>query len=235
MAVPTISPENPEDTDRLDERQRMVDEQLRPRNITDERVLAAMQAVPRHLFVIQEMQPEAYADKALPITEGQTISQPYIVAYMTQALNAAPTACVLEIGTGSGYQAAVLSRLVAHVYSVERHAPLAEIARERFERLGYENITVHVGDGTFGWPEHAPYDNAIITAAGPKVPRAIVSQVKRGGTIVLPIGNRESQRLQRLTVRLFGYTRQNLGGVMFVPLIGQYGWKPADSADPTRN
>jgi protein-L-isoaspartate(D-aspartate) O-methyltransferase len=219
MAVTNVSPDNSSSDrsalDRRDERQRMIDEQLRPRKITDERVL-----------VTNEMQPEAYADKALPITEGQTISQPYIVAYMTQALDAKSTARVLEIGTGSGYQAAVLSRLVAHVYTVERHAPLAEIARERFARLGYDNITVHVGDGTFGWPEHAPYDNAIITAAGPHVPRAIVSQVRRGGTIVLPLGNRESQRLQRLTVRLLGYTRHNLGNVMFVPLIGEHGWKP---------
>src|SRR5258708_35933628 len=202
----------------------MVDEQLRPRGISDPRVLEAMLEVPRQFFVPDEFQDQAYADRALPIEAEQTISQPFIVAYMTQALQAEPEARVLEIGTGSGYQAAILSRLVAHVYTVERHAALAEQAAERFARLGYDNISIHVGDGTAGWPEHAPYDNAIITAAGPGVPRAIVAQVQRGGTIVLPVGNRKSQHLERLRVNWLGYSRQNLGKVQFVPLVGRYGW-----------
>jgi protein-L-isoaspartate(D-aspartate) O-methyltransferase len=214
------------DADRLDERQQMIDEQLRPRGVNDERVLQAMLDIPRHLFMPENVRDEAYADKALPIDEGQTISQPFIVGVMTQALQANLQARVLEIGTGSGYQAAVLSRLVKHVYTVERHPVLAEQAKQRFQSLGYDNISVHVGDGTLGWPEHAPYDNAIITAAGPKVPRAVVSQVRRGGTVVLPVGNRELQRLLRLRVRLLGYTTRRLGSVMFVPLIGEYGWKP---------
>jgi protein-L-isoaspartate(D-aspartate) O-methyltransferase len=160
--------------------------------------LQAMLDVPRQVFIPTEWYAYTYSDRALPIEEGQTISQPFIVALMTEALEAAPDARVLEIGTGSGYQAAVLSRLVAHVYTVERHGPLAQQAIERFERLGYDNISVRVGDGTTGWPEYAQYDNAIITAAGPGVPRAIVAQVRRGGTIVLPVGNRKMQHLQRL-------------------------------------
>lgn len=212
---------------RLDERQRMVEDQLHARGITDQRVLLAMLEVPRHLFVPDEMQAEAYADKALPIDENQTISQPYIVAYMTQALETTAESHVLEIGTGSGYQAAVLSRMVAHVYTVERHPLLAQQSSERFGWLGYDNISVHVGDGTAGWPEHAPYNAAIITAAGPGVPRAIVSQVERGGIIVLPVGGRKTQHLQRLRVTWLGYSRQNLGKVQFVPLVGRYGWRSA--------
>jgi protein-L-isoaspartate(D-aspartate) O-methyltransferase len=143
---------------------------------------------------------------------------------MTEQLQASPDAHVLEIGTGSGYQTAVLSQLVAHIYTVERLERLAEQAIERFTLLGCDNISVHVGDGTLGWPEFAPYDNAIITAAGPEIPRAVVTQVKRGGTIVLPVGGRKVQRLQRLRVRWFGVTRQDLGKVQFVPLIGEAGW-----------
>jgi len=130
----------------------------------------------------------------------------------------------LEIGTGSGYQAAILSRLVAHVYTVERHAALAQLAAIRFAQLGYANISIYVGDGTTGWAEHAPYDNAIITASGPRIPWAVVKQVRRGGNIVLPIGGRKNQHLERLGVRRFGVSRENLGKVQFVPLIGQDGW-----------
>jgi protein-L-isoaspartate(D-aspartate) O-methyltransferase len=185
------------DTDRYEERRRMLDEQLRTRAITDERVLQAMLDVPRHLFVPDELQADAYADQALPIEQGQTISQPYIVALMTQELLAAPDARVLEIGTGSGYQAAVLSRIVADVYTVERHTTLAAQAQQRFATLGYANISIHVGDGTAGWSDHAPYDNVIITAGGPRVPRAIIRQVRRGGTILMPVGSRKSQHLHR--------------------------------------
>ncbi len=211
--------------DYLEQQQQMVEEQLRARGITDPTVLQAMLDVPRHEFVPPELVAEAYADCALPINEGQSISQPYIVALMTQALQVIPDDTVLEIGTGSGYQAAILSRLVRHVYTVERHAPLAEQAVERFNRLGYENISVHVGDGTLGWLEHAPYDHAIITAAGPFIPRRIVRQVRQGGTVVLPVGGRRSQRLQRLQVHRIGISREDLGKVVFVPLIGRHGWR----------
>jgi protein-L-isoaspartate(D-aspartate) O-methyltransferase len=214
-----------ENNQRLDERRRMVDEQLIARNIRDERVLQAMLAVPRHEFIPADAQPLAYADQALPIEEGQTISQPYIVGLMTQALMALPIAQVLEIGTGSGYQAAVLSLVVAHVYSVELYPALAAQALERFARLGYTNISVRVGDGTLGWPQHAPYDNAIVTAAGPRISPAIVAQVRAGGTIILPIGRRKVQRLQRLWVRETGFVGEDLGRVAFVPLVGRYGWK----------
>ncbi|MEP7289856.1 MAG: protein-L-isoaspartate(D-aspartate) O-methyltransferase [Chloroflexota bacterium] len=208
------------------EQQRMIDEQLRARGITDERVLQAMQAIPRHVFIADQMQGDAYADRAVPIGEGQTISQPYIVALMTQALEADSTAHVLEVGTGSGYQTAILSQLVKHVYTVERHQILAEQAIARFAQLNCRNISVHIGDGTAGWPAHAPYDHAMITAAGPTIPRAIVEQVRRGGTIVLPVGGRKSQHLQRLRVRWLGFSREDLGPVSFVPLIGRYGWHP---------
>jgi protein-L-isoaspartate(D-aspartate) O-methyltransferase len=211
--------------ERLDERRQMVDEQIRSRGIANEWVLQAMLQVPRHVFVPAELQADAYADAALPIAEGQTISQPYVVGLMTDALRAAPDARVLEIGTGSGYQAAVLSRLVAHVYTVERHTTLAEQAVARFTQLGYDNISVHVGDGTLGWPEHAPYDNAILTAAGPRIPRAILSQVRVEGTVVLPVGSRKSQRLQRLWIRTRGFIREDLGKVVFVPLVGRQGWQ----------
>jgi protein-L-isoaspartate(D-aspartate) O-methyltransferase len=203
----------------------MVETQIQARGIVDVRVLQAMFEVPRHVFVPTELQAEAYADAALPIAEGQTISQPYVVALMTEALRATPDARVLEIGTGSGYQAAVLSRLVAHVYTVERHTILAEQAAQRFTQLGYENISVRLGDGTLGWPEHAPYDNAILTAAGPKIPRAILSQVRPEGTVVLPVGSRKSQRLQRLWIRKRGFIREDLGRVVFVPLVGRQGWQ----------
>ncbi len=227
MAVDSQPQDQPGDVDdqfQAEAQRRMVDEQLRPRGISDPRVLEAMLEVPRHFFVPDEFQDQAYADRALPIEAEQTISQPFIVAYMTQALQAEPEARVLEIGTGSGYQAAILSRLVTHVYTVERHAALAEQAAERFAYLGYDNISIHVGDGTAGWPEHAPYDNAIVTAAGPRVPRALIKQVRRGGTIVLPVGGRKKQQLRRLTVRLLGATYENLGKVQFVPLVGQDGW-----------
>jgi protein-L-isoaspartate(D-aspartate) O-methyltransferase len=213
------------DNQRLDERRRMVDEQIRARNINDPRVLQAMFDVPRHQFIPADEQALAYADQAVPIGEGQTISQPYIVALMTEALMASPEARVLEIGTGSGYQAAVLSRLVAHVFSVERHVTLAFRAMALFQELGYENISVRIGDGTLGWPQHAPFDNAIVTAAGPRISPAIVAQVRPGGTILLPVGRKKAQRLQRLWVRETGFITEDLGRVAFVPLVGRYGWR----------
>ncbi len=211
--------------ERFDERRQMVDGQIRARGIRDPQVLQVFYEVPRHWFVPADQQALAYADQALPIGQGQTISQPYIVALMTEALMAASDARVLEIGTGSGYQAAILSRLVAHVYTVERYESLAGQALERFGRLGYQNISVRVGDGTLGWPDYAPYDDAIITAAGPSIPTAIIAQIRPGGIVVLPIGRRRSQRLRRLWIREAGYISENLGRVSFVPLVGRYGWK----------
>jgi protein-L-isoaspartate(D-aspartate) O-methyltransferase len=207
-------------------RERMVEEQLRQRGITDERVLRAMGEVPRHLFVPPEMRPYAYTDAALPLWLNQTISQPYMVGLMTQSLGAAPDARVLELGTGSGYQAAVLSRLVKHVYTIERHKSLAEQAAATLKQLGYDNVTVYTGDGTLGLREFAPYDHAIITAASPSVPRAIIQQVRRDGTVLVPVGSRKEQYLLRLRKRWLGWSTENLGRVMFVPLIGEGGWKP---------
>ncbi len=224
MTTTAVQPDAP---DRQGERRKMVDEQLRTREISDPRVLEAFELVPRHLFIPETLQADAYTDRALPIDEGQTISQPYIVAFMSQALNTTPESRVLEIGTGSGYQAAILSRMVLHVYTVERIPQLAEQAAERFSRLGYDNISIYVSDGTLGWPEQSPYDHAIITAAAPHVPRAVVSQVRRGGTLVMPIGGRKSQRLIRLRIHRFGYWREDLGCVQFVPLLGRYGWPDA--------
>src|SRR5439155_21091271 len=149
----------------------------------------------------------------------------YDAGLVADALLGAHDARVLEIGIGSEYQAALLRRLVGYVYPVERHEALAEQALERVTRLGYDNISVHVADGTSGWPEYAPYDNAIITAAGPDVPRAIVAQVVRGGTVILPVGTRKKQHLQRLRIRWLGFSREDLGRVAFVPLVGRYGWR----------
>ncbi|HLY25608.1 MAG TPA: protein-L-isoaspartate(D-aspartate) O-methyltransferase [Aggregatilineales bacterium] len=218
----------PQTPDRQEERRQMVDEQLRRRGISDARVLEAFYLVPRHLFIPNKLQADAYADHALPIDAGQTISQPYVVAYMSESLQTSLESRVLEIGTGSGYQAAILSRMVFHVYTVERIPELAEQAAKCFAQLGYDNISIHVGDGTLGWPEQAPYDHAMITAAAPHVPRAIVGQVRRGGTVVLPIGGQKSQRLLRLRVNWRGFSREDLGSVQFVPLLGRYGWREGE-------
>jgi protein-L-isoaspartate(D-aspartate) O-methyltransferase len=165
----------------------------------------------------------------LPIGEGQTISQPYIVALMTEALELTPDDRVLEIGTGSGYAAAVLSRIARQVYTVERHSSLARAAEARFRRLGYDNIQVHVGDGTLGWVEHAPYDGIVATAGGPAVPQPLLDQLKRGGRLVIPVGRfpqlQELVRVRRLSKE--GYRREELGSVRFVPLVGQAGWPQA--------
>jgi protein-L-isoaspartate(D-aspartate) O-methyltransferase len=193
---------------------------LRRRGIGDQAVLRAMDEVPREQFVAAEHIDVAYADQALPIACGQTISQPYLVAYMTEQLEALPTHRVLEIGTGSGYQAAVLSRLAREVVTVERYRTLAEAARTRIEVLGLRNVKVFTGDGLAGWPALAPYDRIMVTAAAEDIPQALVAQLADGGVMVLPLGpHGRAQRIVRLTKTREGVARQDLIWVRFVPLL----------------
>jgi protein-L-isoaspartate(D-aspartate) O-methyltransferase len=201
-------------------RQRMVRKQIEDRGVRDKRVLAAMRKVPRHLYVPREMEPYAYADQPLPIGYGQTISQPYIVAFMTEALELKPQDRVLEIGTGSGYQAAVLAELVQDVYSIEIVEPLGREAAERLKRLGYSNIQVRIGDGYRGWPEAAPFDAIIVTAAPDHVPPALVGQLRQGGRLVLPVG-RFFQELVRVRRTASGTKQETLLPVRFVPMVGE--------------
>jgi protein-L-isoaspartate(D-aspartate) O-methyltransferase len=203
-----------------DERRRMVDEQLKARDIRDARVLDAMFKVPRHLFVPEPQRADAYTDSPLPIGHGQTISQPYIVAFMTQALNVGPGDRVLEIGTGSGYQAAVLSALAKTVYTIEIVAPLAERARETLTSLGYRNIQVRTGNGYLGWPEHAPYDRIMVTAAPDEVPTALVQQLKIGGLMAIPVGT-VIQELRILRRTATGTETLRTLPVRFVPMTGK--------------
>lgn len=206
-------------------RNRMVDTQIQIRGVDDPRVLAAMRRVPRHRFVPQALWDQAYNDYPLPIGEDQTISQPYIVALMTEALELQAGDRVLEIGTGSGYQAAVLAELAAQVYSIDRLASLAEKARQVLAELGYTNFQVRVGDGTQGWPEEAPFDAILVTAGAPQVPRPLVEQLALGGRLVVPVGDRFSQTLTRVRQTRDGVKFDYLGGCRFVRLIGKYGWK----------
>jgi protein-L-isoaspartate(D-aspartate) O-methyltransferase len=206
------------------ERHAMIREQLQRRNIRDERVLAAMGAVPRHRFVPEELHGDAYADNALPIAEHQTISQPFIVALMAAALQLRGDERVLEVGTGSGYAAAVLSRLAAEVWTIERFRSLALSAAERLDAGGYRNVHVGTGDGTAGWPEHAPYDAITVAAAGPHVPQALIRQLTPGGRLVIPIGDRAEQQLVRVVRTRQGWRQEQLGPVRFVPLVGEDGW-----------
>ena len=193
---------------------------LRQRGISDQAVLRAMDEVPREHFVTAELTDSAYADRALPIACGQTISQPYVVAYMTEQLDVEPQHRVLEVGTGSGYQAAILSRLVREVVSVERYRTLADTARERLKTLGYSNVTVIAGDGFAGAPERAPFDRIIVTAAAEEIPDALVAQLGEGGKMVLPLGPRNgTQHIVKLSKTAGGLTRQNLIAVRFVPLL----------------
>jgi protein-L-isoaspartate(D-aspartate) O-methyltransferase len=206
----------------------MVEQQLVPMGIRDSAVLAAMGEVPRELFVPAGMRNYAYEDGPLPIEQGQTISQPFMVAYMAQALELTRTDRVLEIGTGSGYAAAVVSRLAGEVHSIERLVPLAEAARVRLQGLGYDNIHVHIGDGSLGLPGHAPYDAIVVTAGAPWVPEALRQQLVQGGRLVIPVGNhldlQELVRVRRTGIENF--TSERLMGVRFVPLVGADGWQP---------
>jgi len=208
------------------ERERMVAKQIEARGVEDSFVLDAMRAVPREDFMPSEERDVAYEDGPLPIGHGQTISQPYIVAAMTAAARVRPGERVLEIGTGSGYGAAVLSKIAGEVYTIERIEALADSARERLAALGYGNVHVRCGDGTLGWPEHAPYDAIVVTAGGPTVPPALLDELKPGGRLVMPLGsNPRVQRLVRLTrTGPETYAQDELEPVAFVPLIGEQGW-----------
>ena len=212
-------------------RDRMVETQIADRGVRDPAVLAAMRKVPRESFVPEWRREDAYADEPLPIEEGQTISQPYIVAAMIEAARLRSGDRALEIGTGSGYSAAVLSTIVAEVYTVERLAGLAESARRRLAELGYANVHVRHANGTLGWPEHAPYDVIIVTAGGPHVPQALLDQLAAGGRLVMPVASeRAGQRLVRITSTGEAggnrFKREELEAVAFVPLIGAEGWQP---------
>lgn len=199
----------------------MVERQLARRGISDPRVLAAMRDVPREMFVPDALAPQAYDDAPLPIEAGQTISQPYIVALMLEAAALQPGDKALEIGAGSGYAAAVLSRLCARVIAIERHADLADLARERLRRAGYDKALVLHGDGTRGVPDHAPYDAILVAAAGVVVPQALRDQLAPGGRLVMPVGDRFEQRLLKFVRRPDGtFEETDLGGVAFVPLVG---------------
>jgi len=219
-----------DDADTLQQRGSMVARQLEARGIRDARVIAAMKRIPRHAFVAAAMRREAYEDSPLPIEEGQTISQPYIVALMLEAARLGAGDRMLEVGAGSGYASAVAAQLVAHVDAVERHARLVELARERLARLGIANIDVHVGDGSTGWPSGAPYDAIVVAAAGPRVPAALREQLAVGGRLVIPVASGYgAQRLVLVERRGDAeWHEDDLGGVMFVPLVGAQGWPDRD-------
>lgn len=216
--------------DEAHRRDRMVERQLVARGITDPRVLDAMRRVPREAFVANDLRRDAYADSALPIEAGQTISQPYIVALMTEAAQVGAADRVLEVGAGSGYAAAVLSLLAARVFAIERHPDLADAARVRLQRLGFHNVELRCADGSAGWPEAAPFDAILVAAGGPAVPQALRDQLANGGRLVMPVGRSvHVQRLVKVT-RIGGnaaFREEDLGGVSFVPLIGVHGWADA--------
>jgi len=207
-------------------RNEMVERQLRKRGIRDDRVLAAMLSVPRHEFVPSEFAAEAYSDRPLPIGHGQTISQPFMVAAMAEALELSGSESLLEIGAGSGYQAAVLSLLAREVHTVEMQQDLATDSAERLHRLGYGNVHVHVGDGTLGWPQEAAFDAIVVTAAAPDIPPPLAEQLANGGRLIIPVGTAEEQRLLRVEKRDHALSTRPLYHCRFVPLLGRYGWKP---------
>jgi protein-L-isoaspartate(D-aspartate) O-methyltransferase len=206
------------------ERQQMVAEQLRPRGIRDPRVLSAFETIPRHIFIPDEEQAWSYGDYPQPIGFGQTISQPYIVALMTESLRLTGTERALEVGTGSGYQAAVLAILVAEVHTIEIIPELAERARKTFETLGIKNVRSHVGDGSLGLPEFSPYDAILVTAAAPQVPRPLLDQLSDGGRLIIPVGSRGFQELELWQRRGTTFKSDIILPVAFVPLRGQFGW-----------
>lgn len=210
------------------QRKKMVDAQIRSRGIRDARVLRAMEKIPRHLFVDEGLIDQAYNDSPLPIGEKQTISQPYIVALMTEALELGGREKVLELGTGSGYQAAILAELADRVFTIERIASLAQRARRLLESLNYYNVVIRVGDGTYGWREESPFDAILVAAGSPSIPRTLVEQLAVGGRLVIPVGGRYTQnliKLTRLSENPDDVQQEDLGGCRFVSLIGEHGWK----------
>ena len=219
-------PENEEFSSQISN---MIQTQLRRRGITDAVVLAAMGSVPRHEFVPEEFRARSYDDGPLPIGDGQTISQPYIVAAMTAALQVRPGDRVLEIGTGCGYQAAILSRLAREVFGVERRPELALSASARLARLGYANVHVHCGDGTFGMPDLAPFDAILVAAAAPAIPQPLLAQLAEGGRMIVPVGDAEHQELQLIEKCGKSVRTTTLEGCRFVPLVGYHGWQEPPS------
>jgi len=219
-----------DDANTLQQRSWMVAQQVEARGIRDKRVIEAMRRIPRHAFIAAAMRREAYEDTPLPIEEGQTISQPYIVALMLEAARLGDRDHMLEVGAGSGYASAIAAQLVAHVDAVERHPRLVELARARLARLGIANVDVHVGDGSAGWPSGAPYDAIVVAAAGPRVPEALREQLAVGGRLVIPVASGfGAQRLVLVERRGDAEWREDdLGGVMFVPLVGAQGWPDRD-------
>lgn len=207
------------------ERGRMVDEQIVSRGVKDARVLAVMRKIPRHEFLPEGIRGMAYNDSALPLGEGQTMSQPYMVALMTESLGLKGTERVLEIGTGSGYQAAVLAELCQKVYTVERIKTIADKARVTLDRLGYKSVAIKVYDGTYGWKEMAPFEAIIVTAGSPDIPAPLVEQLKEGGRMSIPVGDRYGQRLITVVKTAEGITTEQSIPCVFVPLIGNHGWK----------
>nr|WP_320016979.1 protein-L-isoaspartate(D-aspartate) O-methyltransferase [uncultured Desulfobacter sp.] len=206
-------------------RRDMVENQIIARGINDPLVLQAMSQVPRHLFVSEALVDSAYGDFPLPIGEGQTISQPFIIAEMTQSLSLTGQERVLEIGTGSGYQAAILSHIVYRVYTIERNNTLYLQTRKLFDRLKYHNIVTRYSDGTLGWKSESPFDAIIVTAGGNQIPEPLVNQLNEGGRLVMPVGGVHSQELLRIEKTSTGIRTVNLGGCRFVKLIGEHGWK----------
>ena len=206
------------------ERERMVEEQLVSRGIKDQRVLMAFREVPRHAFVSGELQPQAYNDYPLPLEHGQTISQPYMVALMTECLQLKGSEKILEVGTGSGYQAAILSKLADKVYSIERDTLLARKARELLTRLKIENVVIKVGDGTLGWREFSPYDGIIVTAGSPLVPEPLQKQLRDSGRLIVPVGSSAFQNLMCIQKRGSQFKTDEICGCTFVPLIGDHAW-----------
>jgi protein-L-isoaspartate(D-aspartate) O-methyltransferase len=210
--------------DYTEARNSMVERQLVFRGIRDRRVLAAMREVPRHFFVDEALRDEAYDDTPLPIGNGQTISQPYMVAIMTELLDLQGDEIVLEIGTGSGYQAAVLSLLAKWVYTIERHADLSERAQKALKEFGYDNVTLVVGDGTQGKPDTTPYHGIVVTAGAPEIPKVLIDQLAESGKLVIPVGDRFSQTLKRVVKTPAGPKVESFTGCRFVDLVGKYGW-----------
>ncbi len=205
-------------------REKMVREQIIGRGIKDRKVIDALTQVPRHLFVPEALAGRAYGDTALPIGEGQTITQPYMVAFLCEALNLRGGEKILEVGTGSGYQAAVLACLAERVYSVERIRRLLELARKALDRIHCHNVITKLSDGSYGWADEAPFDAILITAGAPSLPHPLLAQLKTGGTLVIPVGDRNCQRLIRVRKDSQGYSQEDLMECSFVSLVGEYGW-----------
>lgn len=218
-SAPTIPP------DFARAREKMVQEQIIARDVADLRVIAALRKVPRHLFVDAGLLSRAYDDSALPIGEKQTLSQPYMAARMTEALALSGTEKALEIGTGSGYQTALLAELCFNVFSVEKIRALSRQARALLDRLEYHNCALHVGDGSIGWSEHAPYDAIIVTAGAPNLPKPLLEQMALGGRLVIPVGDTKNQKLLRVTRDSAGFHQEELEDCRFVKLVGKYGWR----------